>query len=287
MKVRRTSSRWRSALGPLRSLRTPALRHACIGAARPGRAGAAASLRRPSLRSGCPALLAPRGDCDHSAVPLDAALHRAFSPVRRIRPGPPQDAAGLRQAQSLRRQALCPDSAPAALRCSAPHRRRRTRPPRPWGSAGLCLPECTAAPGKAMGEAGGAPVRRRGAQGRADSDAPQARRWRGLAELRAGSRAARPREGEFRSHLPGPSTAGDPARRAGRRSEAPTALPTGLRAPMSACRLRGESRRPALGRKKNFSSGRHLVSATFAARSWQTAHDHASRVARRMVESTR
>ncbi len=215
----------RSALGLLRSLRTPALRHACIGAARPGRAGAAASLRRPSLRSGCPALLAPRGDCDHSAVPLDAALHRAFSPVRRIRRTPP-----------------------GALRCSAPHRRRRTRPPRPWGSAGLCLPECTAALGKAMGEAGGAPVRRRGAQGRAGSDAPQARRWRGLAERRAGSRAARPREGEFRSHLPGPSTAGNPARMAGRRSEAPTALPTGLRAPMSACRLRGESRRPALGR---------------------------------------
>ncbi len=237
-----------SGCGRLRSLPTPALRPAGIGAARPGRAGAAVALRRPSLRSGSPALLAPRGGCDHSAVPLDAALHRAFSPVRRVRPGPPQDAAGLRQAQSLRRQALCPGSAPAALRCSAPHRRRRTRPPRPWGSAGLCLQECLAVSGKAVGEAGGAPVRRRGAQGRADSDAPQARRWRGLAERRAGSRAARPREGEFRSHLPGPSTTGDPAHRAGRRSEAPTALPTGLCAPMSAYRLRGAPRGPALGR---------------------------------------
>ena len=67
-----------------------------------------ASMRRLSLRAKCPALLGLRGGCDRFGLRLNAAVHKSFSL------GPP-----------------CGRAAPAALRCSAPHRRRHTRLPRP------------------------------------------------------------------------------------------------------------------------------------------------------------
>ena len=113
------------------------------GAARPGRVGAGPSLQRRRLRRRCPALLAARGGCDRSAAPLDAAPHRSFSPVRRQR-----------------------RTSPAALRCSALHRRPHAHPPRPCcGAAVWChlLGNCRL---RRCGVAGRRPVlRSREAQG--------------------------------------------------------------------------------------------------------------------------
>ena len=151
--------------------------------------GAPASMQRRRLRRRCLALLAPRGGCDGFASALNAALHKSFSP--KLRSSQPRDAAGPRQAQSLRGQALSPDSVPAALRAlalasaralarhrtvrrdcsvsglaaSALHRRLRPHPPRP-----CCHHQCFSSKDKPRcwqgrgWASGGAPLGWRGAQ---------------------------------------------------------------------------------------------------------------------------
>ena len=118
----------------------------------------------------------------------------------------------------------CGRTPPGTLRSSAPHRRRHAGPPRPCPTPpGTSTVNSHGASGKAAGTAARPPVRRRAPQRRGGSPAPQASdRREALRFWREGARTAAsqpPRAAR---------SAGDPARRAGRRSGGRAAVPAAL-----------------------------------------------------------
>jgi hypothetical protein len=183
---------------------------------RRGWAAVAASLRRPALWAGCPALLAPRGDFDNSALGTGPQTRRS----RRGVPLQPRCAALLGAAEA---QQPPPTRASArtidARDDSATRRAVAARGARSSRSA------CLARPWAGGRWRASAAPRSAGARGLRIA----ARRCveRSLFEHRAqADRAARcrPCEGEFCARPRAPSTGGQSARRDDRRSEAPPGI---------------------------------------------------------------